>query len=104
MRKKYLHTDQYPEAVFTLDDAHPTLLHAGEDTLRLRVAGSMTFHGITRDHVVEATLTPTSDGYRVHAAFPLLLSNYDIKPIKRFMLKVDDEIRVEVDLGLVKKF
>ena len=38
---------------------------------------------------------------RVHAAFPLLLSDYGIKPIKRFMLKVKDEIRVEVALNLV---
>ena len=103
MRKKYLHTEQYPEAVFTLDDALPTRLDdASGDTIRLSVTGSMTLHGVTRNHTVEATLVPTPEGYRVHAAFPLLLSEYDIKPIKRFLLKVKDEIRVEIDLTLVK--
>ena len=66
MRKKYLNTDTYPEAVFTLNDALPTLLDgASGDTLRLAVAGSMTLHGVTRNHTVEATLTPTPEGYRV---------------------------------------
>ena len=103
MRKKYLHTEQYPEAVFTLDDALPTRLDdASGDTLRLAVTGSMMLHGVTRNHIVKATLIPTPEGYQMHAAFPLLLSDYDIKPIKRFMLKVKDEIRVEVDLTLVK--
>ncbi len=103
MRKKYLHTEQFPEAVFTLNDARPTLLDAAStDAIRLTATGSMTLHGVTRDHLVEATLTPASEGYYVHAAFPLLLSDYDIKPIKRFLLKVKDEIRVEVDLTLVK--
>ena len=105
MRKKYLHTEQYPEAVFALNAPRPTLLDgASGDALHLRVAGSMTLHGVTRNHAVEATLTPTPEGYRVHAAFSLLLSDYAIKPIKRFMLKVKDEIRVEVDLNLVKEF
>ncbi len=104
MRKKYLHTEQYPEAVFTLDDALPTLLDgASGDTLRLAVTGSMTLHGVTRSHVVEARLTPTPEGYRMHVAFPLLLSDYDINPIKRFFLKVNDEIHVEVALTLVKE-
>ncbi len=103
MRKKYLETEQYPEAVFTLNDARPTLLDgASEDVIRLNVTGSMTLHGVTRAHLVEATLTPTPEGYHVHTAFPLLLSDYDIKPIKRFLLKVKDEIRVEVDLNLVR--
>ena len=103
MRKKYLHTEQFPEAVFTLDDARPTLLDStSTDAIRLTVTGSMTLHGVTHNHVVEATLTPAPEGYHVHVAFPLLLSDYDIKPIKRFLLKVKDEIRVEVNLTLAE--
>lgn len=101
MRKKYLETEKYPEAVFLLEDARPTLLdHSTADTLRLAVTGSMTLHGVTKDHVVEATLVPTTDGFSVVATFPLLLSDYDIAQPKRFLFTVDDEIRVEVHLNL----
>jgi len=104
MRNKYLETEQYPEATFTLHDALPTLLDDGTgDTLHLVVAGSMTLHGTTRDHPVTATLAPTPDGYRIHAVFSLLLSDYGIPPPKRFMLTVQDEIRVELDLTLVQQ-
>ena len=84
-----------------IDDQQKRSL-TGRDRTVDRIEQSMTLHGVTRNHTVEATLTPTPEGYHVHAAFPLRLSDYDIKPIKRFMLKVKDEIRVEVDLNLVK--
>jgi polyisoprenoid-binding protein YceI len=101
MRNKYLETEQYPEAVFSLDDATPTLLNdSSPDTLRFAVSGALTLHGVTKDHVVEATLTPTANGYDVLASFPLLLSDYDIPQPKRFLLTVQDEIRVQVRLNL----
>lgn len=104
MRQNYLETHVYPEATFALVDAQPTLLDgASGDTLRLAITGSMTLHGVTRDHVVEATLVPTPEGYHVEAAFPLLLTDYNIKPPRRFMMQVKDEIRVEVALNLIRQ-
>ncbi len=104
MKKNYLEVDRYPEAVFQLDDARPTMLPATSgDTLHLAVSGSMTLHGVTRQHGVRASLTPTAEGYLVRAAFPLRLTDYAIKPPKRFLLKVNDEIEVEVVLQLVRR-
>jgi polyisoprenoid-binding protein YceI len=104
MRQNYLETHVYPEAAFALTDAQPTLLDgAPGDTLRLAITGSMTLHGVTRDHIVEATLVPTPDGYHVQATFPLLLSDYNIKPPRRFMMQVKDEIRVEIALNLIRQ-
>ncbi len=104
MRKKYLHTDEYPEATFVFQDALPTLIGSDSGpTFQLALTGAMTLHGVTRDHTVEATLTPTAEGYQVQATFRLLMTDYGMKPPKRFMLKVKDEIRVEVDVNLIKK-
>ena len=105
MRKNYLEVEQYPEIVFVLDDARPTLLDgpasAVSDTLRLAITGALTLHGVTRPHSVRATLTRDgAGGYRVHAVFPLRLTDYAIRPPKRFMLKVADEIRLEILLNL----
>ncbi len=101
MRENYLEVAQYPEAVFVMEAARPTLLDASRgDTLRLAVTGRLTLHGVTREHPVQAILVPTADGYRVLARFRLLLTEYGIRPPKRFLMGVKDEIRIEVDLHL----
>lgn len=108
-RDRHLHrvaleTERYPEAVFVLDEAPPTLLddHTA-DTLSIAVTGSMTFHGVTRSQTVKARLFQEGGGYRVEASFSLRLTDFAIEPPKRLVLKVQDELQLVVALSFERE-
>ena len=101
MKNNYLEVEQYPEAVFVLEDARPTMLEAGGDTMRLATTGQLTLHGVTTMMPVQATLVPVGEGYDVSAAFNVHLPDFNIKQPKRFFMTADNDVAVEVALHLV---
>jgi polyisoprenoid-binding protein YceI len=99
MREDYLHTDKFPFARYK--GSIVRVQRSGRDNTVV-VRGTMDIHGVTRQMDINATLTPTNNGYRVKSSFQVNLPDHDI-PIPRFMfLKISEVMRLELDFHLKK--
>jgi polyisoprenoid-binding protein YceI len=107
MRENHLHTDRFPNAVFTstqvLSGADAAL--AGGAPVQLTVEGTLDLHGVTRTIQVPVTLTRSNgdDGARLHVEgrFDVALADHEIPRPKMLMLKLDEIQKVRVDLHAV---
>lgn len=97
--RETLETERYPFAEF-----FGTL--AGFDAASsapqpVRVQGTFTLHGVSREVEIEGTLQRTSDGLKVEAAWPVNLEDYDIVPPRLLIVKVDpvQQVRIEALLA-----
>ena len=85
--KKTLKTDQYPFAEFFGKLVSPFDPAGGSQ--RAVVRGTFTIHGQSQPLEVTGTLEPTDGGLRLQAAWELNLDDYQIKPPKLLIMKVD---------------
>ncbi len=65
---------------------------------RLRVSGTMTFHGVAVATEAVVDLEVDGDTVRVRGSWRLVQSDYGLRPPRLLMLKVDDGIDVEFTL------
>ncbi len=88
MRNNHLHTDQYPDILFVLENAaFDGALESGQ-TREFKVPGKFTLHGVTHD--IEAPTKVTLDesgGKRLHIVsnFQVKLADYEI-PRPQFLI------------------
>lgn len=85
--KKTLETDEYPFAEFFGKLVSPFDPAGG--TQQAVVRGTFTIHGHSRALEVTGTLEPTSGGLQLQASWELNLDDYQIKPPKLLIMKVD---------------
>jgi polyisoprenoid-binding protein YceI len=97
--RETLETDEYPFAEFygTLDSAIDPELHESQSAT---VSGTFTVHGVSRQVVIEGTLTPTDEGLHVEAEWELNLEDYEIEPPRLLILKVDEVQEIRIDTML----
>ncbi|HKI83769.1 MAG TPA: YceI family protein [Candidatus Krumholzibacteria bacterium] len=98
MRDNYLQVEKYPYAVFSGTVAH--VESASGDTLQVTAKGEMQIHGKKKQMSIPCTVSPEDSGYRVHGAFTVLLSDFDISIPKIMFLQLDNEIHLEVDFAV----
>lgn len=101
MRENHLETDRFPKAVFTagriLSSSTPSL--AEGQSARVRLAGLMSLHGVTRGVEYEVDLRMDQVGdLTVMSEFTVKLSDYEIKRPKFLVMKLADEQVVRVSL------
>jgi polyisoprenoid-binding protein YceI len=111
MREQYLETDKYPKIIFTLD----RILKASEKKLAdqksvdVVAEGTFDLHGVQKKQQVnvKATFLKESqatkarmpgDLIRVEATIPFKLSDYNVKRPQFVLLKLDDNIKVDIDV------
>lgn len=101
MRENHLHTDSFPNAVFSLDSVSGDgSLSASSPTI-LVIYGQMTIHGVTRGITTPATLSGVgAGGIRIQTEFPLKITEYGIPRPEFLFLKLAEEVRIVVDLAL----
>lgn len=98
MRQKYLETDSFPTAVY---DGRITSYTSKSDSLVLaQTAGTLTIHGVARPLTTEAKVYRTVEGWRVFAAFPLNIRDFNIRKPKFLLVSMKEEIRLQVDFFL----
>lgn len=97
MRDNYLETDEHPYATYNGRIARAERAGAG---YRLSVTGQMEIHGISRSLDMPCEATQEGQGYRVRCAWSVLLSDYDIEIPRLMFLKINEEIRLEVDFAV----
>ena len=76
----------YPEASFESS----SVVHAGDS---LKVAGTLTFHGVTHDIVMTAHQRWTDDTLEVRGQFELSLTAFKIERPSLLMIPVEDALR-----------
>ncbi len=62
----------------------------------LYVNGRLTFHGITRDISVAASIT-RQNGFQVNGEFSINLSDYNVQRPTLLFIKIDDKIRIDYE-------
>lgn len=101
MRENHLHTDRFPEAVFTasrVDSAPAGMLPPGA-SVRCVVAGNFALHGVTKPLTVPVSIVRRPDGaLEVDARFEVDLSDFEIPRPKFLLLKLDEVQHVTIHL------
>lgn len=96
MHRSHLHTDRYPLVAFTGTVFAERVRVASEFPAEVR--GILHLHGVQREVLFPARITPLVDGFRGRAEFVVRMSEYGI-PLPRFWIFVaEDPVRVAVDL------
>ncbi|MGB7922564.1 MAG: YceI family protein [Pyrinomonadaceae bacterium] len=98
MLEEVLEAARYPEIVFmsTNISSKPT----GEGQYEAGITGSLSLHGVTRSHRIDARLTINGDSLRAQGEFTLRQTDYNIKPVSVAggTLKMKDELKLSFDI------
>ncbi|HEX8144081.1 MAG TPA: YceI family protein [Pyrinomonadaceae bacterium] len=98
MRDEVLEIARYPEITFVSKSvkANPV----GEGRYRIGILGSLSLHGVTRDHKIDAQLTLSGNSLRAEGEFRLRQTDYHIKPVSVAggTLKMKDELKFKFDI------
>ena len=109
MRKNHLHTDQYPEATFTLTSTKgPVQLIDGSEVSFIAI-GDFYIHGVTRQIEVPVTVTwylnssetplrSVSQSLHITGEFFVTLADHDIPRPQFLIMKLAETQRVTLDL------
>jgi polyisoprenoid-binding protein YceI len=99
MRGEVLETAKYPEIRYEAAAVTSERVEPGH--YRVRLAGPLALHGVTREHRADAELLLFDDGVRLRGASALRLSEYRIKPVTALAgaIKLKDELKVSFDLA-----
>lgn len=75
-----------------------------QDGGRLRLDGTLSLHGVSRDVEVDADFELTADGYVVRGDFEIKLRDFDIEPISiGGVVKVGNEVKISFEIYTVRK-
>lgn len=111
MREQYLETGKYPKAIFTLN----RIIKASESKLSdqkpviISAEGTFDLHGVKKKQRVEIKVTflkeneatksrLPGDLLRIEATFPVKLSDYSVKRPQLVLLKLDENINMDINV------
>ena len=98
MRDEVLETARYPEIVFMSTSV--SLNQVADAGYQARITGSLSLHGVTRNHSMGAHVMVNGNSLRAQGEFPLRQSDYNIKQVSVMggTLKVKDEVKLSFDI------
>ena len=98
MRTEVLETATYPEIVFQSTSINAS--RTGEGQYQSKIWGNLTLHGVTHSGLIFANVTLSGNGLRARGEFPLLQTDYKIKPVSvaAGTVKVKDELKFSFDI------
>lgn len=98
MRNEVLETSRYPEAVFM--STNVSMNRIADDRYQARINGSLSLHGVTHSHTIDAHVMVNGNYLRAQGEFPLRQSDYNIKQVSVMggTLKVKDEVKLSFDI------
>lgn len=98
MRGEVLEIARYPEIIFMSKSI--TSRWTAESQYQVRIVGSLSLHGSTREQLIDAQVNVNGDGLRAQGEFTLRQSDYNIKPVSALggTLKVKDDVKLSFDI------
>jgi polyisoprenoid-binding protein YceI len=98
MYQDVLEVQRFPEAVF--ESKEIAVQKLSKDLLTARIAGELTFHGVTQSQSVDARVADMGLMLRISGEFSLRQSDYDIKPFSFAggALRLKDELKFKFEL------
>jgi polyisoprenoid-binding protein YceI len=98
MREEVLEVTRYPEVVFMSTNVSSN--RTAEGQYQARIAGSLSLHGVTRQHLIDAQVIVNGSSLRAQGEFPLRQTDYNIKPfaVAAGTLKLKDELKLSFDI------
>jgi polyisoprenoid-binding protein YceI len=99
MRGDVLETAAYPQVRFQSDGVSGAEVASGH--YRVRIAGRLALHGVTRPHTVNAEVLLFADGARLRGESVLRLSDHRIRPVAALggTIRLKDELKVAFNLA-----
>ena len=98
MRNSYLEVDRYPYAAFGGTIEQVTSLPG--EIFQVTTQGILGIHGVEQERALTCNLATVNEGYRVNCSFSVFLSDHDIEIPKLMFLKLNNEIRMELNFIL----
>lgn len=98
MRGEVLEVQVHPNAALQATVLATERLAPGQH--RLRLGGSLTLHGVSRDARIDVELAVFDDHVRLRGGFPLRMSDYGIAPVKALAgaIKLKDEVKLTFEV------
>ena len=98
MRNSYLEVDRYPYAAFggTIEQ----VVSLPGEMFQVTTQGILGIHGIEQERALTCNLATVNEGYRVNCSFSVFLSDHDIEIPKLMFLKLNNEIRMDLNFIL----
>jgi polyisoprenoid-binding protein YceI len=101
MRENYLETDEYPYAVYKAKCVEGEIKPGGK-LIALTTDGTIRIHGTERPLQIHGLVGETADGFEAEAKFEIKLSDFNIKIPKLMFMKINEVIKLEVNIHLEK--
>lgn len=98
LRKVYLQTDKFPEAVLEVKDFDLEKVKEGKSDVPF--SGMLSLHGVTKEIHGHIDFDRTGTNASAHAFFPINISDFNIDQPKILNLKVDTNFNVDVSLNI----
>ena len=98
MRDSYLEVDRYPYAAFGGTIEQVTSLPG--EIFQVTTQGILGIHGVEQERALTCNLATVNEGYRVNCSFSVFLSDHDIEIPKLMFLKLNNEIRMDLNFIL----
>jgi polyisoprenoid-binding protein YceI len=97
-REDVLEVARYPEIVYMSKSVSAS--QAGEGRYRVKITGSLSLHGVTRDHLIDAQVAVGFGSLRARGESSLRQRDYNIKPVSVMggTLKVKDEVKLSFNI------
>ena len=98
MRDSYLEVDRYPYAAFggTIEQ----VVSLPGKMFQVTTQGILGIHGVEQERALTCNLATVNEGYRVNCSFSVFLSDHDIEIPKLMFLKLNNEIRMDLNFIL----
>ena len=98
MRNSYLEVDRYPYAA--LGGTIEQVVSLPGEMFQVTTQGILGIHGIEQERALTCNLATVNEGYRVNCSFSVFLSDHDIEIPKLMFLKLNNEIRMDLNFIL----
>lgn len=94
---QYLHTDEFPNATFSGKLVSDAPIDPGaEASQEVTATGELTMHGVTRTVSHSGTVKTSGGKLELHAVFPVLLEDYNVKIPTNYVRNISREIEITV--------
>lgn len=99
--RSYLETNKYPLAKF--DGKIVEADNLGTIETRVTVNGSLRIHGVEKQYILKGRIFNYGKLYKVNSSFKISLQDFDIDQPKFLFNKVDNEIKIELNIYFNRK-